>query len=70
MDGDAPIRVRIRGDHPWAGYTGIAIAVEKPSVGILPPMVRVRLDEGQDCPYQHECFADRSNLVILPTAKK
>jgi len=50
--------VRIVGDHPWTGHTGTAIAIEKPSIGILPEMVRVRLDPAADVPCEHECYAD------------
>ena len=49
-------RVLIIGDHPWTGHVGTLVAVEKPSIGILPVMGRVRLDDG------HECYAQSKNL--------
>ncbi len=59
------VRVKIVGDHPWSGYIGTAISVETPSIGILPPMVRVRLDAGQQVPDGHECFATKEQLMPL-----
>ena len=57
------IRVRLQGDHAWAGSTGtiyrnggdwdfITVGTKK--------MVRVHLDGG------HECFASVDHLVHLP----
>lgn len=63
-----PIRVRIVGDHPWAGMTGVVISCEKPAIGILPAMARVRLDDGQNCPHGHECYASRRDLQLMEGA--
>lgn len=64
-------RVKIIGDHPWTGYYGTVIAIEKPSIGILPVMARVRLDPDQkDCDDGHECYVDRENLQILQPLKR
>lgn len=59
-----PVHVRIIGDHPWAGYVGIAISIEKPKIGFLPRMVRVRLTT--HCAFNgHECFAGKENIEII-----
>ncbi len=58
---DNPVRVRIVGDHPWSGYTGELLAIQTFKF-CLPKMGRVRLDRGQDCPEDHECFAEPKNL--------
>lgn len=57
------IPVRITGaDHPWRGFVGRLVGVEKPSIGILPPMGRVVLDDGQEgCPRGHECFVSQGD---------
>lgn len=60
-----PIRVKIFGDHPWAGYTGVALEIQSFKHGIMPPMVKVRLDDNQDCPCGHECYAEKQNLKLV-----
>lgn len=59
------VRVRIVGDHPWTGHTGTLVEVQKPSIGILPTMGRVRLDEAEGVPHEHECFAESKNLAAI-----
>lgn len=51
-------RIILLGKHPHAGERGVALRVEKPSVGFLPPMVRVKLDNGE------ECFANKEDIAI------
>lgn len=60
------MKVVIVGDHPWTGFRGTVQAIEKPSIGILPVMARVRLDDDQDCPYQHECYVSAKNMRSAP----
>lgn len=55
-------KVLILKPHPWAGYHGTIQAFGKPSIGILPSMFRVKLDNGQDCPSDHECYAELNQL--------
>jgi hypothetical protein len=63
-------RVQIIGDHPWTGFYGTVVGIDKPSVGILPAMLRVKLEPGQDCPDDHECYADLKNLRIATPIKR
>lgn len=57
-------RVKIVGDHPWSGYTGVLLDVVQP-LGFLPVMGKVQLDPGQDCPYRHECMVEAKNIKRL-----
>ncbi len=63
-------RVQIIGDHPWTGFFGTVVTIEKPSIGILPVMARVRLDDDQDCPHDHECYVARENLRVCQPLKR
>lgn len=61
-------RVRLVGNHPWSGFTGIAIAISSPTpqtVLVDEKMVRIRLDRGQDCPAEHECYAFKGEFELI-----
>jgi hypothetical protein len=58
------LRVMIVGDHPWSGHSGEALELQT-FKHLLPPMVRVRLDDAPDVPEGHECFAEKCDLRLL-----
>lgn len=64
------VRVRIVGDHPWAGHAGLLVSVDELSIGILPKMGRVVLDPADDVPSGHECYALPENLQALEPRRK
>lgn len=73
IDGEAMsdrVRVQIVGDHPWAGHAGTLVSVQKPSIGILPVMGRVLLDDAPDVPHAHECFVESKHLRPLKGEKR
>jgi hypothetical protein len=59
IDVDGPLeqligrRCKIMGKHPWRGYTGEIVRVEKTPFGKRPV---VRLDDGPKVPPGQECF--------------
>ena len=54
-------RVKLAGDHPWAGSSGEVVADAVPVGMSGTPMFRVRL-ERDDAMDGHECFAERRHM--------
>ena len=50
-------------DHPWYQCTGVVQGWQQ--MGILRKQgCRIRLDQGEGVPYNHECFADAHQMVL------
>lgn len=64
------VRVRIVGDHPWAGHNGVCtgkVIEFKHWKG--EPQLEVKLDDAPDVPSGHACFAEKKNLRLIEESK-